>query len=343
MPNGEMEAADSAKTVASLARLEALASVEKIGEVVPFNSAEASLGPLNDGIRLAYSSVLIRQTREEAQALLAKIFTEALTKNPRRKIGGCMFYDEATSAIVQVLEGPSETVRPLYEKIQADPRHNTIKLLWERPATARLFEGFGMRLGNDPTVVLNGLESRSEEKDLLQLTYLSQLVAPSVPAAYQHIQDILAVAIVKNPTMKIGGSLFFNPRTLQVLQALEGPQSAVQALYDKIAEDARHTSCTVISKLSVPTRTYDQWGMLQGDLADWSSLAAGKMSMSNIYARRRGRQAREDMEEAGDSVAKMAIGDGPAKSPEIKAALVSVGGDGAASQVVVPTTAASSS
>ena len=41
-----------------------------------------------------------------------------------------MFYDEATSAIVQVLEGPSETVRPLYEKIQADPRHNTIKLLW---------------------------------------------------------------------------------------------------------------------------------------------------------------------------------------------------------------------
>ena len=63
MPNGEMEAADSAKTVASLARLEALASVEKIGEVVPFNSAEASLGPLNDGIRLAYSSVLIRQTR----------------------------------------------------------------------------------------------------------------------------------------------------------------------------------------------------------------------------------------------------------------------------------------
>ena len=142
-----------------------------------------------------------------------------------------------------------------------------------------------MRLGNDPTVVLNGLESRSEEKDLLQLTYLSQLVAPSVPAAYQHIQDILAVAIVKNPTMKIGGSLFFNPRTLQVLQALEGPQSAVQALYDKIAEDARHTSCTVISKLSVPTRTYDQWGMLQGDLADWSSLAAGKMSMSNIYAR----------------------------------------------------------
>ena len=40
-----------------------------------------------------------------------------------------------------------------------------------------------------------------------------------------------------------------------------------------------------------------QWGMLQGDLKDWSALATGKMCMSNVAARRRGRRAREDMDE----------------------------------------------
>ena len=38
----------------------------------------------------------------------------------------------------------------------------------------------------------------------------------------------------------IGGALFINPVTFQVVQVLEGPASAVNALFEKISRDLRH-------------------------------------------------------------------------------------------------------
>ena len=102
----------NATTVASLARLEAMANI-------PADKAhqdEAGAEELVDGCRLAYSSVLVSKTQKEAQAFLAHIFTEALTKNPAKKIGGMLFYDEQTSAVVQVLEGPAHAVRSLFHE-----------------------------------------------------------------------------------------------------------------------------------------------------------------------------------------------------------------------------------
>lgn len=112
----------------------------------------------------------------------------------------------------------------------------------------------------------------------------------------------------------------------QVLQALEGPEANVRTLYEKIAKDRRHTACTTVSEIKVTTRTYEQWGMLQarpplpkplpwtsvhphpsfaggacaaqGDLKDWSSIAAGKVPMASVSKSRR-RVAREDMEDDG--------------------------------------------
>merc|ERR1719163_1078311 len=107
------------------------------------------------------------------------------------------------------------------------------------------------------------------------------------------MEAILGVAIVTNPKLGIGGALFLNPRTLMVLQALEGPAANVRTLYERIAKDPRHTACKTVSEKAVRCRTYEQWGMLQGDLKDWSSFAAGTMCMSNMVARRRGRRGRE--------------------------------------------------
>ena len=240
------------ETVASRARLEALANLEstmtaELDQLTAPDSATTE-SPAIELCRLAYSSVLVAANTAEAQKLLAVIFTQALTKNPPRQIGGILFYDEKTSVVVQVLEGPAATVRGLYhDHIKRDKRHAELKLLWDQAASTRQYEGFGMQLGSDPTAVLQ------DSADLVQLTYSSdpeprvqcpnprasvqavpasahhrgelaavrawrrsQLTATSHEAAYEHMQSILAAAFVNNPRLGIGGALFFNPRTFQV-------------------------------------------------------------------------------------------------------------------------------
>ena len=159
-------------TTAALARLEAIATLEasKISDDVQI--------ALTDGWSVAYSSTLAVATIAEAQSTLAKIFTQALAKTPPRQIGGCLFYDEQSCAVVQVLEGPAAEVKSLYQTIQADPRHTSIKTLWERPINTRHYhQGFGMQLGSDPASVLNDGDS---EAPLLHLTYGSEMTAASV-------------------------------------------------------------------------------------------------------------------------------------------------------------------
>lgn len=68
-----------------------------------------------------------------------------------------LFYDEKTSALVQVLEGPATAVRTLYhQKIKLDPRHTSVHMLWDIAIESRQYEGFGMKLGSDPTDVMTG-------------------------------------------------------------------------------------------------------------------------------------------------------------------------------------------
>ena len=125
------------------------------------------------------------------------------------------------------------------------------------------------------------------------------LTAASTLEASQHLEQILGVAIVNNPRLGIGGALFLNPRTLQVVQTLEGVEAHVRPLYEKIAKDRRHTDCKILSEVRAKERTYEQWGMLQGDLQDWSALAVGQASASVTPALKRRRRAREDMEAEG--------------------------------------------
>jgi len=266
--------ATSSATIASIARLEAVANAEAQNKdnIDPLENDEDFV---KHGCRLAYSSALAVSTREEAQKLLAQIFTLALTRNPEKGIGGMLFYDEKTNAIVQVLEGPAPAVRSLfYDKIIGDTRHTAVKVLWDIDVDARRFEGFGMKLGKTEEELLGDGAAAVDQQGVLRLTYISKLTAASRDAAYADIQAILGCAIVTNPKLHIGGALFLNPRTLHVLQVLEGPQHNVRTLYDKIAKDSRHTDCKVEKEEQVTERAYDQWGMLQGDSsqADWSPL-----------------------------------------------------------------------
>lgn len=342
--------------MASIARLEAQANVEaQNNPEVERDRDDAEFA--EHGCRLAYSSYLAVSNREEAKQLLAAIFTTALLRNPAKAIGGMLFYDEATSCIVQVLEGPAQVTRELFSKIEVDPRHTSVKKLWDIDVETRRFDGFGMKLGASASDAKTALDAspghNTGREELLKLTYMSQLAAATRDIAYEHIESILAVAIVTNPKLHIGGALvsisaplcpagsawrshrrrgllrpsaapeaglavepdgrdrplraerrpldsraaqFLNPRTLHVVQVLEGPQRAVRALYEKIATDTRHNQCVVLSDELVHARTYDQWGMLQGNLADWSALAAGGWATGSSLQRRmrRNGKARDD-------------------------------------------------
>lgn len=52
--------------------------------------------------RIGYSSVLVASSAAVAQAWLATIFTQALQHNSANGIGGALFFDETTCALVQV-------------------------------------------------------------------------------------------------------------------------------------------------------------------------------------------------------------------------------------------------
>lgn len=54
---------------------------------------------------------------------------ELQVKNAELDIGGVLFYEREGRVAQQVLEGPPEAVRLLFERIKADPRHD---VQWEQ-------------------------------------------------------------------------------------------------------------------------------------------------------------------------------------------------------------------
>ena len=109
--------AHSDAMIAAKARLEALASLSS--ETPPDKVREHQLeeNPLGYQLRLrrlAYSSVMSYKSPAEAHKAFTNIFTTALVQNKYQLIGGILYYDEASGALVQVLEGPAAAVSNLF-------------------------------------------------------------------------------------------------------------------------------------------------------------------------------------------------------------------------------------
>jgi len=187
---------------------------------------------------------------------------------------------------VQVLEGPAWAIRPLFfGHIYRDPRHTAVKRLWDIEVRDRRYDGFGMKVAShkleeaetvmatgDPSLTPQADVSAAESPRLLRLTYTSRLLARG-ETAYRLMLQVVRISIGNNPKLGIGGVLFFNRDTCRVLQVLEGPPEAVLSLYhDKIAKDLMHEKCTLLSVHPVSSRQYNEWGMLQGEMMDWSLL-----------------------------------------------------------------------
>jgi len=96
-------------------------------------------GDEDDLVQCIYMSAAVRSFDSDAlKALLAK----ARSNNERAGLSGMLLY--AGGSFLQVLEGPGRRVDALVERIQADPRHDSLVLLVRESIKERSFADWTM-------------------------------------------------------------------------------------------------------------------------------------------------------------------------------------------------------
>ncbi|MDE3273794.1 BLUF domain-containing protein [Pseudoalteromonas sp. G4] len=91
---------------------------------------------------------------------------------------------------------------------------------------------------------------------LHQLIYQSR---EARPLSNQDFADILDVARKFNESQGVTGCLFYNGGWL--LQVLEGEQTTIDNLYQKILKDERHKDCNLLYFEPVDKRVFSKWTM----------------------------------------------------------------------------------
>jgi hypothetical protein len=105
-----------------------------------------------------------RATQEISQSLMGQILDSALRRNPMDRITG--FLTARDSYFLQLIEGPEDKVRALFEKIKKDFRHSHVRILGESYSEQRIFPDWSMGC-----VPIEKVASSSE--DLLEVFVLA--------------------------------------------------------------------------------------------------------------------------------------------------------------------------
>ena len=92
-----------------------------------------------------------------AQLELLNILLTSRRNNERAGITGAMVLDHGCFA--QVLEGPQDAVESTFERIECDPRHRGITVLYVRPLARRNFAKWSMAHASlkEPSFALDGV------------------------------------------------------------------------------------------------------------------------------------------------------------------------------------------
>jgi hypothetical protein len=99
--------------------------------------------------------------------------------------------------------------------------------------------------------------------------FVYQLVYGSIatrPLSSSELGELLRLAREKNARLRITGVLLYQDAAF--LQALEGDEAAVRALYGVIAADPRHSRTTVVWSGNVASRSFGDWSMGFASAAD---------------------------------------------------------------------------
>ena len=91
---------------------------------------------------------------------------------------------------------------------------------------------------------------------MIRLLYISTARHQPTP---EMLADILRTSRRNNGVVDVSGLLIVGGR--RFLQALEGPEAAVQQTYDRIARDPRHFAIVQLARESIAERQFSHWAM----------------------------------------------------------------------------------
>ena len=95
---------------------------------------------------------------------------------------------------------------------------------------------------------------------LVRLLYASR---PALSVDDKVLAGILGQAKANNPAIGITGVLCFCAHAGVFLQVLEGGRGALNALYNRIAADARHRDVVLLAYEEIGERSFASWSMGQ--------------------------------------------------------------------------------
>lgn len=73
------------------------------------------------------------------------------------------------------------------------------------------------------------------------------------------LRELLVQARAKNEAQRISGILLYSQA--QIVQVLEGEESAIRAIYEVISHDPRHTDVTTLADGPAARRSFPDWSM----------------------------------------------------------------------------------
>jgi hypothetical protein len=96
---------------------------------------------------------------------------------------------------------------------------------------------------------------------MFSLTYVSSAVKPFSP---RELRDLLEICVRNNRRLEVTGMLLY--RDGKFMQVLEGEESVVKGVYEKLGRDPRHSGLVALLRGSVSDRNFPDWSMGFRDL-----------------------------------------------------------------------------
>jgi hypothetical protein len=112
---------------------------------------------------------------------------------------------------------------------------------------------------------------------IYRILYCSRSVLDgSSEEAAEEIRKILAKSRVNNERDGITGALFFSQQAFA--QVLEGPAEMVEAAFERIQCDERHSEAVILESGNIETRDFPSWSMAFAGETDVSGLGSAIIS-----------------------------------------------------------------
>lgn len=103
--------------------------------------------------------------------------------------------------------------------------------------------------------------------ELYNIAYISKNTIKGTPETVKaEIEAILASAHKNNPSMNITGALLYSGGYF--CQVIEGPEEAIEELFETIQMDDRHGSVTVLHFEPIERRGFSEWSMALAGIED---------------------------------------------------------------------------